>query len=69
MSQTKCGCMCHQDEFPRYAETDGIIICDDCLGKIPGLNKCETVLEDEEAEEQAIKLEYMKDKEAKNAKT
>ena len=45
MSQTECGCMCHQDEFPRHAETDGIIICKSCKDE-----PCETVLMEQRME-------------------
>ena len=69
MNYPECGCTCHSDEFPRYAETNGISACSWCIGLVPGWNKCETVRAEEEAEAQAIKLEYMRDKEAKNAKT
>ncbi len=60
ISQTECGCTCHSDEFPRYAKTNGISACSWCIGLVPGWNKCGTVRDDEEAEEQAVKLEYMK---------
>ena len=61
MSQTECGCVCHTDEFPRYSEVDGISACSWCIGLVPGLAKCETVRAEKEAEEQAVKLEYMKE--------
>ncbi len=39
MSQTKCGCACHQDEYPRYSFVDGIAVCTWCKDE-----PCETVL-------------------------
>jgi len=39
-----CGCMCHTDEYPRYAYT-GRIVCLDCKAE-----PCETVLEEQRAE-------------------
>ena len=60
MSQPECGCRCHRDEHPRYVAIDGIVVCDWCSGKVPGWNKCETVRAEEEVEEQAVTLEYMK---------
>ena len=64
MSQTECGCMYHTDEFPRYSFADGVVICDWCRGNIGGWGKgkCETARAEEEAEAQAVKLEYMKEK-------
>ena len=64
MGQTECGCMCHTDEHPRYLFTSGIVVCDWCLGNVAGWGKgsCETVRAEQEAEEQAVKLEYMKGK-------
>ena len=40
-----CGHMCHTDEYPRYADTSGIIVCQDCKTE-----PCETVLEEQRAE-------------------
>ena len=62
MNYPECGCVCHTDEHPRYLFTSGIVVCAWCLGNIRGWNKCETVRAEEEAEEQAVKLEYMKEK-------
>ncbi|KKL91710.1 hypothetical protein LCGC14_1892030 [marine sediment metagenome] len=45
MSQTECGCMCHFDEFPRYATIDRVIICEDCKSE-----PCETVLMEQRME-------------------
>lgn len=45
ISDTDCGCMCHTDEYPRYAESSGIIVCDDCKSE-----PCETVLEEQRME-------------------
>ena len=55
MSQTECGCVCHTDEHPRYLFTSGIVVCKNCKDE-----PCETVRAEEEVEEQAVKLEYMK---------
>ncbi len=62
MSQTECGCVCHTDECPRYFELDSVSACSWCIGLVPGWGRCETVQSEREAEEQAVKLEYMKGK-------
>lgn len=38
-----CDCECHLNECPRYAETDGVIVCDWCKGDVEGWPMCETV--------------------------
>ena len=45
MSQIECGCMCHQDEFPRYSFVDGIVVCAWCKDE-----PCETVLLEQRGE-------------------
>jgi len=40
-----CGCTCHTDEYPRYADTCGVVVCLDCKTE-----PCETVLEEQRME-------------------
>jgi len=41
----ECGCECHTNEYPLYAESAGIQVCEDCL-----TDPCETVLEEQRLE-------------------
>jgi len=48
-----CDCECHTEEYPRYAETDGVVVCDWCKGEVAGWNRC-TGMDDTMAQAEAL---------------